>query len=110
MGKKIVFYLDPSNRKNNQEELEVTFEELFQMVMEFKKDKLAFEGTYFAQDRKLIEWYNLPDYCPECLERLYYEEEYDSIYCKTCDEWRETSCDDPTCEYCAKRPNKPSES
>ena len=36
-------------------------------------------------------------------------EEFDSYYCLTCDKWLEKKCSDPKCEYCTKRPNKPSE-
>ena len=36
-----------------------------------------------------------------------YSEEYDTYYCKTCNKWLEDPCDDPTCEYCTKRPPVP---
>ena len=38
-----------------------------------------------------------------------YSEEYDAQYCETCNEWLEDTCDDPTCEFCIKRPLTPKE-
>lgn len=37
-----------------------------------------------------------------------YSEKYDSYYDDETDEWLEGTCSDPTCEYCAERPEKPS--
>lgn len=31
----------------------------------------------------------------------------DAYCCLTCDEWTEPECDDPDCDYCAARPEKP---
>ena len=42
---------------------------------------------------------------PNCVKA--YSEEYDSYYCETCNEWYESTCDDPTCEYCVERPTTP---
>lgn len=105
----MIIYLDPNKRKNVIDGSDITWDELLQVAMDLKQEKSTFEGTYFAKDGKMIEWFDLPDHCPECLERLSYNEEFDSIYCESCDEWREVSCDDPTCEHCAERPEKPSE-
>jgi hypothetical protein len=44
---------------------------------------------------------------PDCVK--VYSEEYDAYYCETCNEWLESSCDDPTCEYCVNRPKVPNE-
>lgn len=38
-----------------------------------------------------------------------YSEQYDAYYCETCNTWLESACDDPTCEYCVKRPLTPKE-
>lgn len=39
-----------------------------------------------------------------------YNEEYDARFCKRCDRWLETACDDPHCTYkCTTRPEKPSD-
>ena len=38
-----------------------------------------------------------------------YSERHDCIYCRTCNEWLESACDDPECEYCKDRPEKPNE-
>jgi hypothetical protein len=42
---------------------------------------------------------------PNCVKA--YSEEYDAYYCETCNEWYESICDDPTCDYCAERPERP---
>jgi hypothetical protein len=42
-----------------------------------------------------------------CQEPKKYSEEYDTYYCKACNIWLEDKCDDPTCEYCTKRPDVP---
>ena len=41
--------------------------------------------------------------------RKEYSEEYDAYYDKVTREWLEDKCDDPTCEYCSTRPEKPSQ-
>jgi len=33
---------------------------------------------------------------------------YDAFFCLRCDEWFESGCSDLRCEYCARRPLKPS--
>lgn len=33
---------------------------------------------------------------------------HDTMFCMTCDEWLEPECSDPACEFCKKRPEKPS--
>lgn len=38
-----------------------------------------------------------------------YSEKFDAYYDDETDEWLESKCDDPTCEYCGARPEKPSE-
>jgi hypothetical protein len=42
---------------------------------------------------------------PNCVAS--HSEEYDTYYCETCNEWSESTCDDPTCEYCVNRPPTP---
>src|SRR5438552_262096 len=34
-------------------------------------------------------------------------DDYDAYYCATCGEWLEPRCADPSCEYCANRPEMP---
>jgi hypothetical protein len=34
---------------------------------------------------------------------------WDCNYCHICDKWVEMKCDDPCCEYCPLRPEKPSD-
>ena len=36
-----------------------------------------------------------------------YSEEFDAYYDDDTNEWLESVCDDPTCEYCTERPEKP---
>lgn len=40
---------------------------------------------------------------------LAYSEEYDTYYNEETNEWVEDKCDDPNCEFCVNRPDKPSE-
>lgn len=47
--------------------------------------------------------------CPHCNEVKSYSGLYDAYYCSNCDIWLEKQCDDPYCEYCSNRPEKPSE-
>ena len=117
MGKKRTFYLDPDERKWTMEDLGLSWDDLIQPSDESVKwpaegpveEQKSFEGAFFAKNRKIIDWFELPDHCPECLERLSYNDEFDSIYCVPCDEWRDIACEDPTCDYCAERPEKPSD-
>ncbi len=37
-----------------------------------------------------------------------YNHRFDAFACLTCDEWLESKCHDPFCNYCSKRPKKPS--
>jgi len=36
-------------------------------------------------------------------------EKYDAYYCPDCDVWLENKCKDPDCEFCSRRPEKPSQ-
>lgn len=36
-----------------------------------------------------------------------YSEEYDAFYNEETNEWLESTCDDPECEYCRTRPERP---
>ncbi len=47
--------------------------------------------------------------CPQCGSPNKYSAEYDTYYCEKCNLWLEEKCDDPTCQYCNKRPNYPNE-
>lgn len=40
---------------------------------------------------------------------IVYSEEYDTYYNEETNEWVEDKCDDPTCEFCINRPDKPLE-
>ncbi len=45
--------------------------------------------------------------CDKCGSVIYYDDKYDTYFCQSCNEWLESKCDDPECEYCTKRPEKP---
>ena len=38
---------------------------------------------------------------------IQYNEEFDAYYDDETNEWIEDKCDDPTCEYCTTRPDRP---
>ena len=40
-------------------------------------------------------------------EDIKYSEEYDAYYNQATNEWIDTKCDDPNCEYCITRPAQP---
>ncbi|MFS0574409.1 hypothetical protein AB1K83_02110 [Sporosarcina sp. 179-K 3D1 HS] len=105
MGKKRVFFLDPDERKWTMEDLGLSWDLIEQSVA----DKKEIEGIFLAYKGKIHKWSELPNLCMVCLETLDYNDEHDSVFCPTCDEWREPSCADPNCEYCLARPNKPSQ-
>lgn len=45
--------------------------------------------------------------CPECQSLRVYYEKYDAYFCPQCDVWLEPKCNDPKCQFCAIRPDKP---
>jgi len=47
--------------------------------------------------------------CKDCMGDGERNEKYDAYFCKKCDRWLETGCDDKECEFCPGRPNKPSQ-
>lgn len=47
--------------------------------------------------------------CPHCGGRTDHNPIHDAIYCPNCDRWLESRCKNPYCEYCGKRPEKPSQ-
>lgn len=98
------FYVDPQDRKWTTKDHELDWKS----IEAAPTRKNAIEGTFLMKDEQILEWSELLDRCIECLHQLNYNEEYDSEFCSTCDEWREESCLDPDCEYCLARPEKPS--
>ncbi|MBK3495393.1 hypothetical protein JFL43_11140 [Viridibacillus sp. YIM B01967] len=91
MGKKMFFYLDPKERQGTVK----------------VPSNPVFEGTFLMVNHRLIDSVALEDYCPNCLGLLRYSDEYDSLFCVNCNEWREEECDDPTCDSCKDRPKRP---
>jgi len=47
-----------------------------------------------------------PNYC-RCGSKKKHSDQYDAYYCASCNEWLESKCDDPECEYCSIRPDQP---
>lgn len=60
--------------------------------------KVIFKKDHFTQYQ-----------CDKCSEILFYDSEFDSIYCQFCDVWKNDLCNDDKCLYCILRPQKPSE-
>ena len=50
---------------------------------------------------------NIVATCALCNHTLDYSEPHDADYCAHCNDWREENCEDPECEYCKDRPEKP---
>ena len=38
---------------------------------------------------------------------IQYSEEYDANYDDETNEWTESKCSDPNCDYCSRRPERP---
>jgi hypothetical protein len=104
LGKKKVLYLDPNDRKWTMEDLGFSWNSIVDPRVGRKK----IEGVFLMKNGKIRELLELPNHCKVCLDPLDYNDEHDSIFCPTCDEWREGSCSDTSCEYCLARPAKPS--
>lgn len=52
---------------------------------------------------------NKSSWCPKCSSEKQYNDQYDAYYCELCNQWLEEKCYDVKCEYCAERPEKPSQ-
>ena len=58
----------------------------------------------------------LTELCIECDESIWvsgYQNNhryvgYDAKYCRSCDTWLDSTCPDPICQYCSRRPRRPS--
>ncbi len=47
--------------------------------------------------------------CPQCGTKAIRIDEYDSYACRKCVIWLGNPCSDPECEFCAERPDYPSD-
>lgn len=47
--------------------------------------------------------------CSACGGKLLYSWKHDAFFCPGCDVWTENVCKNPGCEYCAGRPERPSQ-
>jgi len=45
--------------------------------------------------------------CSTCKSDLDYSDDFDAYFCPNCNEWAESKCSDPSCSYCATRPDRP---
>ena len=46
--------------------------------------------------------------CSKCQNNsVYYYRVYDALFCASCNEWHDGTCNDPSCDYCPNRPLKP---
>jgi hypothetical protein len=52
-------------------------------------------------------WYQPPYKVTSTTEEFPYSEKYDARYDPEKNEWLESACGDPDCEYCVNRPEKP---
>lgn len=46
--------------------------------------------------------------CVTCETKLLRSEKRDAYYCWKCDRWTERDCRDSSCDFCTKRPERPS--
>lgn len=51
----------------------------------------------------------IDQWCSKCGSEIQYSNKYDAYYCELCNEWSEKKCEDPECEFCSTRPDKPSQ-
>lgn len=45
--------------------------------------------------------------CYSCNSSLDYSEKWDSYYCINCNVWTEIPCNDPLCQFCSERSDRP---
>jgi hypothetical protein len=104
LGKKKVFYLDPDDRKWTMGGLGLSRGS----IRNLRGDKKEIEGVFLMKNGKIRDELEMLKHCKICLDPLDYNDEHDSVFCPSCDEWREGACSDPDCDYCLARPAKPS--
>ncbi|MDS9470433.1 hypothetical protein [Sporosarcina pasteurii] len=104
MGKKMIFYLDPDDRKWTMEDLGLSWDTIHLSMTR----NHTIEGTFLMKDGEVYDSHEVANRCAVCLNPLAYHDDYDSHFCPDCDEWREETCSDSSCEYCLERPEKPS--
>jgi transposase len=82
------------------------FEDWFDEIENYgmRSERLHEEMQAMTPER-MIEWLRAVWKCSR--EEVVYHEKYDAHYSPTANEWTESKCHDPTCEYCRKRPERP---
>lgn len=88
MVKSMMLFLDPKERKHT-----VRLKQI--------------ENSFLLINDRVIAKEELRDFCNDCFEPLSYHEKYDTCFCEPCNAWKEDDCNDPTCEYCKIRPDRP---
>lgn len=68
------------------------------------------KGDFLYSNGKAVAGWVVDDVAPcgNCGSKLIYSEDYDSLFCKSCNYWVEDACcNDPSCESCHGRPEHP---
>ncbi|XRG80755.1 hypothetical protein V5E38_10825 [Rossellomorea sp. GAMAL-10_SWC] len=50
---------------------------------------------------------DIEKFCSICKHNLAYYEDFDAYFCPKCNNWTESKCNDPECDYCPNGPDKP---
>lgn len=45
--------------------------------------------------------------CSNCQGPIIYSHDFDATFCPSCNEWKESTCSEPNCDYCQMRPKTP---
>jgi hypothetical protein len=64
-------------------------------------------GVVYIEGREIDGFIDDEKICSQCSRPLIYFWDYDAYFCAPCNIWLEPRCDDKTCQYCIKRPDKP---
>ena len=69
--------------------------------------------NYLKAREKALKWKLIGEIfdseCPNCGQKVFMYNEFDSKCCIYCNVWLEAACGDPDCPYCGKRPGTPHE-
>ena len=47
--------------------------------------------------------------CNKCNKKISYNIDYNSYYCRNCNEWKECTCSDIVCLLCKHKPSTPND-
>jgi hypothetical protein len=68
------------------------------------------EGEFFYSNGRVVNGWVVAELerCDSCNSQLIYSEDYDALFCGSCNHWVESAhCSDPSCDYCHGRPEQP---